>query len=63
MRTGNGEAVREDGFFDERSDSRSVDAKEVWEGILMKSQREPEEKKLPFMAHLLASVAFVRCNV
>ena len=57
MRIENGEAVREDGFFDERSDSRS-DAKEVWEGILMKSQRESEEKKLPFMAHLLASVAF-----
>lgn len=57
MRIESGEAVREDGFFDERSDSRS-DAKEVWEGILMKSQREPEEKKLPFMAHLFASVAF-----
>ena len=57
MRIENGEAVQEDGFFDERNDRRS-DAKEVWEGILMKSQREPEEKKLPFMAHLLASVAF-----
>ena len=56
MRMGNGEAVREDGFFDERSDSRS-DAKEVWEGILMKSQREPEEKKLSFMAHQLTKAA------
>ena len=52
-----GERVRQDGFFDESSDSWS-DAKEVWEGILMKSQREPEEKKLPYMAHLLSSLAF-----
>ncbi len=57
IRIENGEAVRQDGFFDERSAGRS-DAKEVWEGILMKSQREPEEKKLPYMAHLLSSVAF-----
>ena len=45
MRIKDGEAVREDGFFDERSDRRS-DAKEVWEGILMKSQSEPEEKEI-----------------
>ena len=53
----NGEQVRQDGFFDESSDGRS-DAKQVWEGILMKSQREPEEKKLRYMAHLLANLAF-----
>ena len=52
-----GEQVRQDGFFDESSDSRS-DAKDVWEGILMKSQREPEEKKLLYMAHLLSNLAF-----
>ena len=26
--------------------------------MLLKSQREPEEKKLPYMAHLLANLAF-----
>ena len=52
-----GQQVRQDGFFDEGSDGRS-DAKEVWEGILMKSQREPEEKKLTYMAHLMANIAF-----
>ena len=52
-----GETVRQDGFFDENNNSRS-DAKEVWEGILMKSQREPEEMKLPYVAHLLANLAF-----
>ena len=53
----NGEQVRQDGFFDDDDKSRSA-AKEVWESVLMKSQREPEEKKLPYMAHLMANIAF-----
>ena len=53
----NGENVRSDGFFSTRDDGRS-DAEEVWENTLLKSQREPEEKKLPYMAHLLANLAF-----
>ena len=53
----NGEKVRQDGFFAESNDSKS-DAEQVWEGILMKSQREPEEKKLPYMAHIIANIAF-----
>jgi hypothetical protein len=52
-----GEAIRTDGFFNENSNGRS-DAEEVAESVLLKSQREPEEKKIPYMAHLLASVAF-----
>ncbi len=52
-----GEKVRDDGFFDTGDLGRS-DAEEVWESTLLKSQREPEEKKLPYMAHLLANVAF-----
>lgn len=48
-----GEQVRQDGFFGENSYRRS-EGEEVWESILMKSQREPEEKKLPYMAHLWA---------
>ena len=52
-----GERIREDGFFGESHQDRS-DAEEVWESALMKSQREPEEKKLPYVAHLLASLAF-----
>ena len=31
---------------------------EVAENVLLKAQREPEEKKLPYMAHLLANIAF-----
>ena len=56
-RSRNGESVRGDGFFDAGVDGRS-DAEEVWESALLKSQREPEEKKLPYMAHLLANLAF-----
>ena len=52
-----GEEVRDDGFFDAGHGVRS-DAEEVWESALLKSQREPEERKLPYMAHLLANVAF-----
>ena len=52
-----GGQVRKDGFFSASQPGRS-DGEEVWESILMKSQREPEEKKLPYMAHLLANLAF-----
>ena len=52
-----GERVRTDGFFS--GDGTGIsDAQEVWESVLLKSQREPEEKKLPYMAHLLANLAF-----
>ena len=53
----NGESVRDDGFFGTGDGGRS-DAEEVWESTLLKSQREPEERKLPYMAHLLANLAF-----
>lgn len=52
-----GEKVRTDGFFDEKPSGRS-DAEEVAESVLLRSQREPEEKKIPYMGHLLSSVAF-----
>jgi len=52
-----GERVRTDGFFERNPAGRS-DAEEVAESVLLKSQREPEEKKIPYMAHLLSCVAF-----
>ena len=52
-----GESVRDDGYFETGDNGRS-DAEEVWESALLKSQREAEEKKLPYMAHLLANLAF-----
>jgi hypothetical protein len=56
-RIDNGEAVRDDGFF-ESKDGQRPKAEEVAESILSKAQREAEEKKLPYMANLLANVAF-----
>ncbi len=57
QRLESGEYIRTDGFFDQKKAGRS-DAEEVAESVLLKSQREPEEKKIPYMGHLLASVAF-----
>ena len=53
----NGDALRDDGFFDEKQTGRS-DAAEVAESILLKVQREPEEMKLPYMGHFLSSIPF-----
>ena len=53
----NGEALRDDGFFEEKQGDRS-DADEVAESVLLKAQREPEEKKIEYMGYLFASIAF-----
>ena len=59
----NGESHRKDGFFDEKQMGRS-DAAEVAESVLLKAQREPEEKKIEYLGYLLASIAFdPRINV
>jgi hypothetical protein len=57
QRIDSGENVRTDGFFDKKQTGRSY-AEEVAESVLLKSQREPEEKKIPYMGHLLSSLAF-----
>lgn len=57
QRLKNGETLRDDDFFEENQSGRS-DAEEVAESIMLKSQREPEEKKIPYMGRLLANVAF-----
>lgn len=51
-----GERVRPDGFFDE-DEGRSA-GEEVWESVLSKCRQEASERKLPYMAHLLAGIAF-----
>ena len=57
QRLENGENLRDDGFFDEKPNGRS-DAEEVAEAIMLKCQREPQEKKIPYMGYLKASIAF-----
>lgn len=52
-----GKALRDDGFFESGVDERST-AEEIFEGVLIASQREYEEKKLPLMAKLYANIAF-----
>lgn len=52
-----GDILRNDDFFNEKQAWRS-DAEEVAESVLLKAQREPEEKKIEFMGYLLASIAF-----
>lgn len=56
-RIDSGQTPRTDGFFSPGAGERS-DADEVTEAVLLRSQREAEEKKLPYVAHLLASIAF-----
>ena len=52
-----GESVRADDFFDANLTGRS-DAEEVAESVLLKVQREPEERKLPYMGLLYVSTVF-----
>ena len=56
QRMENGESLRNDGFFDKKTTGRS-DAEEVAEAIMLKCQREPQEKKIPYIGYLLAGIA------
>ena len=56
-RVNRGDEIRTDGFFDQKPNGRS-DAEEVAESVLLKCQREPEEKKIQYMAHFFSNVAF-----
>lgn len=56
-RIDSGQVPRSDEFFTAGAGGRS-DADEVAEAVLLRSQREAEEKKLPYVAHLFASIAF-----
>ena len=52
-----GEQPRTDGFFQRDATDRSK-AAEIAEGVLISAQREHEEKKIPYLANLLATIAF-----
>ena len=53
----NGESLREDGFFDKNHTKRS-DCDEVLENVVLKAQREPEEKKIPYISSIYENTAF-----
>ena len=52
-----GERVRSDGFFDDTTEDRSA-GEEAWESVLSKCRQDASERKLPYMAHLLAGITF-----
>ncbi|HAS8623086.1 TPA: hypothetical protein I7784_22825 [Vibrio vulnificus] len=52
-----GESIRDDGFFESRSNARSG-AEEIAESVLLKAQTEPEEKKIQFLGRLLSAISF-----
>ena len=57
QRLENGENEREDGFFDKNHWGRS-DAEEVLENMVLKVQREPEEKKAQYIAKIYENSVF-----
>lgn len=56
-RTERGEPVRDDDFFEQKEGRRSK-ADEVAENVLLKAQREAEERKIPYMGKLLSNITF-----
>jgi len=56
-RIDSGDSLRSDGFFDQNNNNRSG-AEEIAESVLLKAQKEPEEKKIRFMGNLLSNISF-----
>lgn len=56
-RIDDGGTIRTDDFFDRDITDRSK-ADEIAEAVLISAQREHEERKLPYLANLLAYIAF-----
>lgn len=52
-----GDKLRDDNFFIEDKTDRSS-ADEIFEGVLLKSKNESEEKKVKFIGNLFANLAF-----
>ena len=53
----NNEIPRTDGFFDKDFSGRSRD-QEILENVLLKCQREPEEKKIPYISNAYVNIVF-----
>ncbi len=49
--------LREDSFFD-RNDTERSNADEVLENVVLKVQREPEEKKIPYISRIYENSVF-----
>lgn len=53
----NGATLRRDGFFEAQAGDRSS-AEEVFEGVLLAAKAEHQERKIPYLGHLMANIAF-----
>lgn len=49
--------MRTDGFFNDKKNGRSA-AEEIVESVILKAQKEPEERKITFMGNLLSNISF-----
>lgn len=58
QRISQGQTLRGDQFFEAKPGGGRSDAEEVAENVLLKAQREAEEKKVRYLGFLLANVAF-----
>lgn len=56
-RVDRGERLRSDGYFESATNGRT-DAEEISEKVLLITQKEAEEKKVPYMAFLIGNIAF-----
>jgi hypothetical protein len=53
-----GRRVREDGFFDAPNADRGSPAEEILEGVLRTAAQEWEERKVPYIGRIFATVSF-----
>ncbi len=57
-RLNSGETPRKDGFFNRENQYSRSDADELFEGTLLKSKNEHEEKKIRFIANIFSNITF-----
>jgi hypothetical protein len=53
-----GEQPRNDDFFQPHQNASRSDAEEIFEGVLLKSKNEHEERKIKLLANIFANIAF-----
>lgn len=57
-RIASGAKLREDNFFSPSENNNRSNAEEIAESVILKAQKEPEERKIPFMGNLLSNICF-----
>jgi hypothetical protein len=57
-RLNSGENLRNDDFFVRKDDNSSSNAEEIFEGVLLKSKNQNQEKKIKFISGIFTNAAF-----